>query len=669
MVTLIPQPQQLKELPGRLPLPGSFDAPAMVGVSIPGEEYREGAETAAYWLGYYPRAERDWFVLQLPWRDNPVHGAMYRERMGIHGRVEITCGEARPGALISISQAALPAERYELRITPERVRIAVGTPQGLQHAVCTLHQLARQARQRALPCLELDDWPDFPVRGLYYDVSRGRVPKDNALYDLANALGEYKLNQLQLYVEHTFQFERHPAIGRGASPLSAEAFQQLDTYCGKHGIELVPSLACFGHMSKVLSLPRYRHLAEDWGVGRYLDPQASAPEWGHGWSLAPANPQSYTFLAELFAEFLPCFSSRQFNVCCDETYDLGWGQSYELAQRIGKGRLYLNHLLKLRELAAAHGKEIMFWGDIIRSHPELIGELPRECAVLDWGYAAHMDFDRIRDFTATGLSAYACPTVSGYVTLFPRLHESLANISGWARAGREHGAAGLLNTDWGDGGHYNFTQCAWPGYLFGAEQAWNVNADRGSFLDRCCRLFLNIDSPAFTAAVVRLGDVAQTHVRGYYQSFWRHVFFARPGDDILTAQPRPASVSERGEIREQELRPDAIYGLSTLDVLDQISAAFAPYIGWGGDGWDGGAYDDHGVMDYWQFSVDTLKHAARKLALLGEGGRDTSQARYELREELGGLRERFCELWRRDNEASEIGITLALYDNAMQGLE
>ncbi len=66
----------------------------------------------------------------------------------------------------------------------------------------------------------------------------------------------------------------------------------------------------------------------------------------------------------------------------------------------------------------------MFWGDIIRSYPELIGELPRECTVLDWGYEARMDFDRLRDFTATGLRAYACPTVSGYVTLFPRLHET-----------------------------------------------------------------------------------------------------------------------------------------------------------------------------------------------------------------------------------------------------
>jgi hypothetical protein len=87
------------------------------------------------------------------------------------------------------------------------------------------------------------------------------------------------------------------------------------------------------------------------------------------------------------------------------------------------------------------------------------------------------------------------------------------------------------------------------------------------------------------------------------------------------------------------------------------------------EGWAGQEYDPHGVLPYWEFSVDTLKHAARKLAALDEGGHDTAQSRRELREELGELRERFSGLWRARNRRSEIGITLALYDRALAGLE
>jgi hexosaminidase len=656
MLAFIPQPQRITLLPGQFVLPGSVEDPGVLEIGVSAAEFAEHVGNLAFFLGYdRPRPERPRF--------DPRIEQMQRESMRLLGTYSTTYPLVADKCHIAIIGGPLAPERYQLRIDPQRITIAAGSARAVEYAGYTLRQIREQSPLGVLPCLEIDDWPDYAVRGLYYDVSRGRVPELGTLFHFNRQLAAYKLNQLQLYVEHTFSFLRHPEIGRDADPLTAEDMRHLDENCRLAGIELVPSLACFGHMSQVLRLPRYRHLAEDWGVGRYLDSAATAPEWGRGWSLAPANPEGYAFLSELFEEFLPCFSSRQFNVCCDETYDLGWGQSYELAQRIGKGRLYLSHLLRLRELAARHEKELMFWGDIVRSYPELIPELPREATVLDWGYHAHMDYERIRDFTAAGLRSCVCPSVSGFVTLFPRLHESMANIAGWARAGQAHGAMGLLNTDWGDGGHYNFAECAWPGYLFGAEQAWNVNADRASFLQRFCQVFLHIDNPAFTRALEQLGDVAQTHVAGFYQSFWRHVFFASPGDAILGPQPRPASISTQGEIREESLSATAAYGRETLGVLQEIGRGFAPSFGWGGEG-----MDPEGVLPYWEFSLDTLQHAARKLCVFGEGGRDTLQARRELREELGQLRERFTELWRAHNRKSEIGITLAQYDKAMAGL-
>ena len=52
----------------------------------------------------------------------------------------------------------------------------------------------------------------------------------------------YKMNQLQLYIEHTFLFRDFSEIWRDDTPLTAEEIMELDQYCLERGIELVPSL-------------------------------------------------------------------------------------------------------------------------------------------------------------------------------------------------------------------------------------------------------------------------------------------------------------------------------------------------------------------------------------------------------------------------------------------
>ena len=72
---------------------------------------------------------------------------------------------------------------------------------------------------------------------------------------------------------------------------------------------------------------------------------------------------------------LPNFSSRFFNVGCDETWDLGRGQSKKLCVAKGQGRVYLDFLKQIHREVSARGKRMMFWGDIILKYPKLIAEL------------------------------------------------------------------------------------------------------------------------------------------------------------------------------------------------------------------------------------------------------------------------------------------------------
>lgn len=64
------------------------------------------------------------------------------------------------------------------------------------------------ASRRAAAALEIEDAPDLAARAYYLDCSRGRVPTLATLKRYADILCRYKINQWQLYIEHTYLF-RH----------------------------------------------------------------------------------------------------------------------------------------------------------------------------------------------------------------------------------------------------------------------------------------------------------------------------------------------------------------------------------------------------------------------------------------------------------------------------
>ena len=53
----------------------------------------------------------------------------------------------------------------------------------------------------------IEDEPDFKYRGFYHDITRGKIPKVETIKRLIDNMAYYKLNSLQLYVEHTYEFK------------------------------------------------------------------------------------------------------------------------------------------------------------------------------------------------------------------------------------------------------------------------------------------------------------------------------------------------------------------------------------------------------------------------------------------------------------------------------
>ena len=357
---------------------------------------------------------------------------------------------------------------YKLTIAARGVTIGYRDVEGLRAGTATLRQLLREYGRR-LPRLTVSDYADFPKRAVMLDISRGRVPRLETLMELVEHLADFKINEFQLYTEHTFAYRNYETVWRNWGALTGEDILRLDSHCRGLGIDLVPNQNSFGHLRYWLEHPPLRRLAE-----------TSEPWPDHGGAflrypstLAPTNPGTLPFLRSLYDELLPHFSSARFNVGCDETWDLGRGQSKAICARKGKGKVYLDFLKQIYRETKARHRQMMFWGDIILHYPKLVRELPKDVVALNWGYDAEHPFDREAEiFARSNVPFYVCPGTSTWMTLIGRHDNAFTNLKQAAEAGRAHGAIGYLNTDWGDGGHPQPLAVSYLPYLAGAALSW-----------------------------------------------------------------------------------------------------------------------------------------------------------------------------------------------------
>ena len=239
-------------------------------------------------------------------------------------------------------------EGYRLAIEPDGIRLQASHAAGLSHGLSTLTQWARGASDPAsLPGVRIEDSPALMQRAFMLDVSRSRVPTMEQLKCEIERLAELKLNQLQLYLEHTFAYEGHEEVWRGSSPFTPSEIREIDVFCAQRHIELVPNQNSFGHLHRWLELPRYRQLAE---CPEGLEhPFAEHPT---PFSLCPLDAGSIALLEDLYAQLLPNFTSAQFHIGFDETMDLGTGRSRPRAEEVGIPTLYADFLEQVAELAA-----------------------------------------------------------------------------------------------------------------------------------------------------------------------------------------------------------------------------------------------------------------------------------------------------------------------------
>lgn len=496
-------------------------------------------------------------------------------------RAELAGGRGDPALVAEAVDAALPPQGYRLTITPTGTTLEHRDGAGRRYGRDTLDQLEQTG---TVPEGVVEDAPALPVRSYMLDISRDRVPTNETLDWLVTLLGRLRINELQLYTEHTFAWPEHEVVWRDASPLTDDDLRWLRDRCTAEGIELVPCLNGFGHMERFLRHDAYRHRAEC--------PDGAPSPFGGGTvpptTLAP-TPENAAFALGLFRRYLQALPSTRVHIGGDEPFELGRCRSRERVEREGRATVYLEHLRRLLDPLVADGHEVLFWGDVLRTSAEHVAALPRDGVVpVVWHYEAPVDpappmstvlgaelvealglpedglagfFAHTRSFADHDVAFRVAPGTSTWNSLIGRWPNARENITDGVRTAVDHGAAGLQLADWGDNGHHHPLVVSLPPLVHAAAATWSGDGDGAAAVPETIDRLLGTEG--LGERLVALGEVHD-----------------RLGVRSVNASPLCQAVLRPVEVDPAHLAEDAVVE-DVLELLDDTSLRYRGLSGTG----------------------------------------------------------------------------------------
>jgi hypothetical protein len=393
-------------------------------------------------------------------RNNTNIGVIPTPQQVVMGSGTVSLGKSSPmrNFVTEIEGAQNQRQAYQLEIKPTGVRVLCTSNEGWDYALRTLAQL-KKIYNNEVPCMTITDWPAYEYRGWLDDISRGPIPNKQFRRKTRSFAEQYKMNFGNYYTEHTLYNEEYPDIS-GNSGIGDFEYAD-DPY-------MMANLQCFAHFEKTLRIPYYQSLMD-------------SPT-----NVNPAKEETYAFLKSQIENAVAAYySSRFFNINCDETEGLGSGRAHQYVSERGADEVYCQHINRVydliqqayREAHDGKGKmEVLMWGDIVGKNPEMLKQLPRDMQYIVWTYGAAESYaDMIAPFARIhreqGNAFWVAPGVSHWSST-PQVRNYMQNIAYLARDGYLAGARGLMNTAWDDSGESLFGDC-WHAMAWAAEMAWH----------------------------------------------------------------------------------------------------------------------------------------------------------------------------------------------------
>ncbi len=356
-------------------------------------------------------------------------------------------------------------EEYYLEVKPKQVVIKTGSPVGAFYALQTFKQIFENA---LVNCLTIHDYPDLKTRGIMLDISRGKVLSVTSIKKLIDIFASLKINHLELYVEgFSYDYPSFPNVSAIKNYLGVKDYLEIEKYAESRFIDFVPNENGFGHMTDWLAKEQYHKLAE-------------CPEgftiWGSyrpSSTLNPLDEGSFELVKKMYMDMLPYYKSKYFNMNFDEPYELGFGKSKKMCDKIGEANVYIEYFRKLAAVVRENGKTPLLWGDFLIKHPEVLPTFDKDAIFIDWGYYKNYDFmEHAKILSNAKLPFMMAPGTCTWSVITSREEDMKQSIEHSSSACKKYHGLGILTTDWGDFGHLQYLPFSMIGFIYGAMCSW-----------------------------------------------------------------------------------------------------------------------------------------------------------------------------------------------------
>ncbi len=379
-------------------------------------------------------------------------------------------------------------EGYYLKILSDSILISANTAKGIFYGLQSLKQiLESENTKKVIQCVWIKDFPKFKWRGVMDDISRGPVPTVKFVKEQIKRFAELKINLFMHYTEHVIKTNSHPVFAPINGNLTIADYKVLTEYAANYNISFVGNFQSFGHFTNILLNPKYSSLGES------------------GTLISPIRKESYSFLKDVYSEMTRTFDATFFHVNCDETFDLGKNESKKLVDSIGYDKVYLQHIMKLRDILPKNTR-MMLWGDVLLQHQKMLSDLPIDVVVCTWNYDSLITFsDYINPFVKSKHDLFISPGIVNSNRIFPDYNRVRKNIERFCKEGAGQNVLGVLLTVWDDGGLALFGN-DWYGVAYSADKSWNTESIE--FDNRFNKVIYGCDNSSITDLIKDISQIS-----------------------------------------------------------------------------------------------------------------------------------------------------------------
>jgi len=324
-------------------------------------------------------------------------------------------------------------ENYELEVTSEGVTLLAPAPAGFFYACQTLRQLLPAPTEGAspegetewrIPCLRIEDRPQFAWRGSHLDCSRHFFDVDFIKRHL-DVMALLKLNTFHWHLTDDqgwrLEIPAYPELTRVAAWRTETDGSRYGGFYTVADVREVVAHAAARHIRIVPEIEMPGHAQAALAAYPYLSCTGGPFEVGAKWGIyqdvfCAANPETFQFLETVLEEVMDLFPGEYIHIGGDEVPKLRWlecpkCQAVMEREGLRDGQALQRWFMdRITRFVIERGRRPIAWGDEVLKE----GEPPEGLTIMVWSGNGHSN---ARKAARMGHDVILCPRSHAYFDL------------------------------------------------------------------------------------------------------------------------------------------------------------------------------------------------------------------------------------------------------------